>query len=79
MVARSRYRSVPWFAAGLAAVIRIDAVWLAVAPMDMRASPDTGLTRVLAAFGSAQPHHVYMFANARATRMKELEHDGLGL
>ena len=51
-------------------MIRIDAVWLAVAPMDMRAGPDTALARVVAVFGSAQPHHAYVFANARATRMK---------
>lgn len=60
-------------------MIRIDAVWLAVAPMDMPAVPDTALARVVAVFGSAQPHHAYVFANARATRMKVLVHDGLGL
>lgn len=60
-------------------MISIDAVWLAVAPMDMRAGPDTALARVVAVFGSAQPHHAYVFANARATRMKVLVHDGLGL
>ena len=60
-------------------MIRIDAAWLAVAPMDMRAGPDTALARVVAVFGSAQPHHAYVFANARATRMKVLVHDGLGL
>jgi len=52
-------------------VIRIDAVWLAVAPMDMRAGPDTALARVVAVFGSAQPHHAYVFANARATRIAQ--------
>ncbi len=65
--------------AGLAAVIRIDAAWLAVKPMDMRAGPDTALARVVAVFGAVQPHHAYVFANARATRMKVLVHDGVGL
>ena len=51
--------------AGLAAVIRIDAAWLAVKPMDMRAGPDTTQARVVAVFGAALPHHAYVFANAR--------------
>jgi len=78
-LARDRSRSEPEHAAELAAVIRIDAGWLAVAPMDMRAGPDTALARVVAVFGSAQPHHAYVFANARANRMKVLVHGGLGL
>lgn len=60
-------------------MIRIDAVWLAVAPLDMRAGPDTALARVVQVFGAAQPHHAYLFANARANRMKVLVHDGIGL
>jgi transposase len=40
-----------------AALIRIDAVWLATTPLDMRAGT----------------------ANRRATRMKVLVHDGLGV
>ncbi len=60
-------------------MIRIDAIWLATAPLDMRAGPDTALARVVQVFGSAQPHHAYLFANARANRMKVLVHDGFGL
>jgi transposase len=60
-------------------VIRIDAVWLATAPLDMRAGFDTVLARVVDVFGAARPHHAYVFANARATRMKVLVHDGVGL
>ena len=60
-------------------MIRIDAAWLAIEPMDMRAGADTALARVLAVFGCAQPHHAYVFANARATRVKVLVHDGIGL
>jgi transposase len=63
----------------VARVIRIDAIWLATAPLDMRAGPDTALARVVQVFGAAQPHHAYLFANARANRMKVLVHDGFGL
>ncbi|UUZ78249.1 IS66 family insertion sequence element accessory protein TnpB [Polaromonas sp. P1(28)-13] len=30
-------------------------------------------------FGAAHPHHAYLFANARANRMKVLIHDGIGI
>jgi hypothetical protein len=46
-------------------VIRIDAIWLAVEPMDMRAGTESALGRVVAVFGSAQPHHAYVFLNRR--------------
>lgn len=36
-------------------MIRIDAIWLATEPMDMRAGTDTALARVVAVFGAAQP------------------------
>jgi transposase len=60
-------------------VIRIDAVWLAAEPMDMRAGTETALARVVQVFGAARPHHAYLFANKRATRMKVLVHDGIGV
>lgn len=60
-------------------MIRIDAVWLATEPLDMRAGTDTALTRVVKVFGSAKPHHAYLFANRRANRMKVLVHDGIGI
>ena len=47
-------------------MIRIDAAWLATAPLDMRAGTDTALARVVAVFGAAHPHHAYVFANQRA-------------
>jgi transposase len=47
-------------------VIRIDAVWLATQPVDMRAGADRLLSMVVAVFGSAQVHHGYLFTNARA-------------
>jgi transposase len=61
------------------AVIRIDAVWLAVEPLDMRAGTETALARVVNVFGEARPHHAYVFANRRANRMKVLVHDGIGV
>jgi len=51
-------------------MIRIDAAWLATAPLDMRAGTDTALARVVSVFGAAHPHHAYLFANKRANRMK---------
>lgn len=63
----------------VAAVIRVDAIWLATEPLDMRAGTETALARVIAVFGSARPHHAYCFANRRANRMKVLVHDGIGV
>lgn len=60
-------------------MIRIDAAWLATAPLDMRAGTDTALARVIAVFGAAHPHHAYLFANKRANRLKVLVHDGIGI
>lgn len=60
-------------------MIRIDAVWLAVQPLDMRAGTETALARVVDVFGAARPHHAYLFANRRANRMKVLVHDGIGV
>jgi hypothetical protein len=53
-----------------AAVIRIDSVWLAAEPLDMRAGTETALSRVVQVFGSAKPHHAYLFANHRWTPFK---------
>jgi transposase len=60
-------------------VIRIDSLWLAVEPVDMRAGAERLLARVVQVFGSAQAHHGYLFANARTTRIKLLVHDGFGV
>jgi transposase len=61
-------------AAAVVTMIRIDQVWLAVEPVDMRGGFDTILARVIQVFGAAYPHHAYLFAN----RMKVLVHDGIG-
>lgn len=60
-------------------MIRIDTVWLASAPMDMRAGTDTALARVVCVFGAAHPNTAYIFANKRASRLKVLVHDGIGI
>lgn len=60
-------------------LIQVDALWLAVEPMDMRAGTERLLARVVQVFGGAQAHHGYLFVNARATRIKLLVHDGLGV
>lgn len=66
-------------AEGLAAVIRIDAMWIATEPMDMRAGADRLLAAVVQVFGAAQAHHGYLFGNARGSRVKLLVHDGFGV
>lgn len=60
-------------------MIRIDAVWLAAEPIDMRAGTDTALARVVRVFGEARPHHAYLFTNRRTNRIKMLVHDGIGI
>lgn len=60
-------------------MIRIDAMWLAVEPVDMRAGVERLLARVVQVFGAARAHHGYLFANARANRIKLLVHDGFGV
>lgn len=63
----------------VAQVIRVDALWLAVEPLDMRAGTETALARVVSVFGAARPHPAYLFANRRTNRMKVLVHDGIGV
>ena len=60
-------------------MIRIDAVWLAVNPIDMRTGVDRLLASVVQVFGAAQAHHGYLFANARSSRIRLLVHDGFGV
>ena len=60
-------------------MIRVDAVWLAVQPLDMRLGTEGALARVVGIFGAAHPHHAYLFTNRRANRMKCLVHDGIGV
>src|SRR6476661_1150115 len=60
-------------------MIRIEAVWLGVEPLDMRAGTEAALARVVKVFGAAHPHHAYLFTNRRANRLKVLVHDGIGI
>ena len=66
-------------ASGVVALIRIEAIWLATEPLDMRAGTDTVLARVVKVFGATRPHHAYLFTNKRATRIKVLMYDGIGI
>lgn len=52
-------------ASGVVALIRIEAIWLATEPLDMRAGTDTVLARVVKVFGAARPHHAYLFVSGR--------------
>ena len=47
-------RRVRSLAARVARVIRVEALWLAVAPLDMRAGMDTFLAQVVRVFGEAR-------------------------
>lgn len=60
-------------------MIRIDAAWLAVEPLDMRAGTEATLARVVRVFGEARAHHAYLFVNRRSNRIKLLVHDGIGI
>lgn len=60
-------------------MIRIDALWLCTQPQDMRAGAERLLAVVVNTVGCAQAHHGWLFANARATRVKLLVHDGFGV
>jgi transposase len=60
-------------------MLRIDALWLCAQPVDMRAGAERLLAAVVTTLGEARAHHGYLFANARATRVKQLVHDGFGI
>jgi transposase len=60
-------------------LIQIEALWLAVQPIGMRAEADALLARVVQVVGSAQAHRGYLFANLRSSRIKLLMHDGIGV
>ncbi len=53
-------------------MIRVDAVWLAVEPLNMRAGAEAALARVIKVCGEARPYHTYLFENRRTSRMKVL-------
>ncbi len=60
-------------------MIRIEAMWLAVDPVDLRCGAERLLATVVQVFGQARAHHGYLFTNARHTRVKLVVHDGFGL
>ncbi|MCC6850665.1 MAG: IS66 family insertion sequence element accessory protein TnpB [Rubrivivax sp.] len=47
--------------------------------MDTRAGAERLRAAVVSTLGQARAHRGYLFANARATRLKLLAHDGLGI
>lgn len=75
----SRFVPVPLVSVPAEPVIRIDAAWIAVEPLDMRSGVDTALARVVSVFGATRSHHAYLFLNRRTNRLKVLVHDGFGL
>ncbi len=60
-------------------MIRIDALWLCTAPLDMRCGAERLLAHVVTTLGAARAHHGYLFCNARSSRVKLLVHDGFGV
>jgi len=60
-------------------MIRTEAVWMSVVTIDLQAGTNTLLARIVVVFGEARPHHAYLFANHRGTRMKVVVHDGIGI
>lgn len=60
-------------------MVHVDAVWLTLELLDMRAGTDTALSRIVKVFCAARPHHACLFANRRANRLKVLVHDGIGV
>lgn len=78
-MARDAIRCLRGMVEGTPGLIRIDEIWMAVEPLDMRAGTDAALARVVKVFGHARAHHAYLFANKRANRMKVLVHDGFGI
>ena len=53
-------------------MIRIEAVWLAVQPLVMRAGTEAALARVANVFGQAHPHHAYLTRCAVAIEWRSL-------
>jgi transposase len=62
-----------------AAGIRVDAVWLAIEPLDTQAGTKAALVRIVNVFGAARPNHAHLFAKRPASRMTMLVPDGIGV
>ena len=60
-------------------MIRVDALWFATRPLDIRAGTETILAQIVRVFGETKPHHGYLCANQRGNRLKVLVHDGYGI
>ena len=60
-------------------MIRVDALWLSVEALDMRAGMETILARVVQVFGVAKPHHAYarLFVQSVAATTEKTSQDDL--
>ena len=59
-------------------MIKVEAVWLAVELLEMRAGTEAALARVVTVFGAARPSRTYLVTKRRANRIKVLVQDGIG-
>jgi hypothetical protein len=78
-VASGRCKRMRPDAGTVADMIRIDALWLAVHPQDMRSVMDNVWACMVGVFGSAKPHTACLSSNRRANRLKAVVHDGVGI
>lgn len=60
-------------------MMRIGALWLCTAPLDMRCGPERLRAHLVTAQSAARARHAYLFCNSRALRVKPLVHDGFGV
>lgn len=51
-------------------MIRIDSIWLATDPMDMRAGTESALARVIAVFGAAKSHCRHLLTKGGEVRLQ---------
>ena len=49
-------------------MIRVDAMWLTLEPLDLRAGTEAALVKVVAVFGSARPHQSLAASCMASTR-----------
>ncbi len=66
-------------AAGPVPMIRVERIWLAVRSHGHACWCGHSAGPGRAGVGATRPHHAYVFANRRATRIKVLMHDGIGV
>ncbi len=60
-------------------MIRVDAVWLATEPLDMRSGIDSALARVVQVFGGGLEHVIGHHQNVTAATGRVQHGDGFGV